>query len=146
MQLKLFPMLAGVIASFSLVVGIPVAAKAEPPAQPSPITPGQGQSQSPLAGVKLTQQQQDRINQIRSNTRARIQKVLTTEQQNRYQAALQSGQGRQAAVAAMNLSDNQKKQLQQIVQSARTQTNAVFTPEQRRQIQQNIQQMRPQNQ
>ena len=146
MQFQLLPMLAGAIALVSLTIGTSPQAEAESPSQPSPTTPVQGQSQSPLAGVQLTPQQQNRLEQIRSNVRTQIQKVLSQDQQNRYQNAIQSGQGQQAAIAAMNLSENQKKQIQQIVQSARTQTSAIFTPAQRQQIQQNIQRIRQQGQ
>ena len=139
------PVLAGAITTLSfasalIVAGTPLIAKAEP-TQTSPAPPGQVQHQSPMAGVQLTQQQKDKLDQIRSNTRTQIEKILTPEQQNRYKAALQAGQGRQTAVAAMNLTEAQKTQLRQVVESAKSQASAVFTPQQKQQIQQNLQQM-----
>ncbi len=145
MKLKFMSVLAGAITALSfasvlIVAGTPLAAKAQP-TQTSPASPGQVQNQSPMAGVQLTQQQKDQLDQIRSNTSAQIQKILTPEQQNRYKVALQAGQGRQTAVAAMKLTDAQKTQLRQVVESARSQASAVFTSQQRQQIQQNLQQM-----
>jgi Spy/CpxP family protein refolding chaperone len=139
MKLKLMPVFAYAIAL--TVAAAPLAVKAQPNQQNQPV-PGQAQNQPQFAGVKITQQQQNQLAQIRSDARAQIEKLLTPQQLEQLKTAttMQSGQDRQAALAAMNLSQEQKNQLQTIIQSARNRAEAVLTPEQRQQMQQNIQQ------
>lgn len=143
MKLKLMPVLAGAIAL--TVAAAPLAVKAQPNQQNQPV-PGQAQNQPQFAGVEITQQQQDQLSQIRNETRAQIEKLLTPQQLQQFKTAMQSSQDRQAAFAAMNLSEEQKTQLQTIVQSAQNRAETVLTPEQRQKIQQNIQQRQQQPQ
>jgi len=138
MKLKLMSMLGGAIAL--TVAAAPLAVKAQP-SQPSQPVPGIGAQNrpGPGGGVQLTQQQREKLLQIRRDTSAQMQKILTPEQQNKLKAALQSGQDRRAAVAAMNLTPQQQEQIRKIRQSANSQVESILTPQQRQQIQQNIQ-------
>jgi Spy/CpxP family protein refolding chaperone len=138
MKLKLMPVLAGVIAL--TVTAAPLAVKAEPNQLNQPL-PKQAQNRRG-AEVELTQQQKDKLVQIRSDTRAQIEKILTPQQREQFKAAMQSPQGRQAAFAAMNLSPKQQTELREVMQSAQTRVEAILTPEQRQQIQQSIQERR----
>jgi len=150
MKLKLMPMLSGAITL--TVAAAPLAVKAQfSPSQPTPgqqgqnsqpsqPTPGQqGQNRPGATGIQLTQQQRQKLVQIRRDTSAQIQKILRPEQQNKFKAALQAGQDRKSAFAAMNLSSEQQAQLRKITQAANSQVESILTPEQRQQIQQNIQ-------
>lgn len=139
MELKLVPALAGALAL--TVVAAPLAVKAELK-QSNQSAPEQIQNQPKPAGVELTQQQKSQMNEIRRDTRARIEKLLTPQQQEQLKATLQSRQGGQAAFAAMKLSPEQQTQLQGILQSAQARAEAILTPEQRQQLQQNFQQQR----
>ena len=141
MKLKLVPALAGAWAL--AVVAAPLAVKAEPK-QSNQSAQSQVQNQPKPVGVKLTEQQKGQMNEIRRDTRARIEKLLTPQQQEQFKAALQSPQGGQAAFAAMKLSPEQQTQLQGILQSAQARAEAILTPEQRQQLQQNFQQQRKQ--
>lgn len=141
MKLKLVPALAGALAL--TVVAAPLAVQAEPKQSNQPAQP-QVQTPTKPVGVELTQQQKSQMNEIRRDTRARIEKLLTPQQQEQFKAALQSRQGGQAAFAAMKLSPEQQTQLQGILQSAQSRAEAILTPEQRQQLQQNFQQQRKQ--
>lgn len=137
MKLKLMSMLGGAIAL--TVAAAPLAVKAQP-SQPSQPVPGTGAQNRPgPAGIQLTPQQREKLVQIRRDTSAQIQKILTPEQQNKFKAAIQSGQDRRSAFAAMNLSSQQQEQLSKIRKQANSQVESILTPEQRQQIQQNIQ-------
>lgn len=140
-RLKIIPLLAGAIAL--TVAAAPLAVKAELN-QPNQAAPKQAQKRPQVAEVKLTKQQQDQLAQIRRDTRTQIEKILTPQQLQQFKTAMQSPQGRQAAISAMNLSENQKTQLKTIVQSAQSRAEAILTPQQRQQIQRNIQQQRQQ--
>lgn len=141
MKLKIMPLLAGAIAL--TVAAAPLAVKAEPNQSNQPV-PKQAQNRPPVVKVKLTQQQQNQLDQIRRDTRAQIEKLLTPQQLEQFKSAMQSPQGRQAAISAMNLSEAQKTRLKTIVQSAQSRAEAILTPQQRQQIQQSSQQGRQQ--
>ena len=120
MKLKLMPILAGMLAI--AVVTTPLAVKAEPNYQGK-------------TALELTQQQRTQMEQIYRNTRSQMEAILTPEQKQRFQAALEQRQGMRAAIAAMNLSPQQQTQLRNIMQSARTQKDAILTSQQKQQLQ-----------
>lgn len=141
MKLKLMQLIAGALAL--TVAAAPLSVKAQPN-QSSQAAPGQAQNRSQFGGLELTEQQKNQFAQIRRDTRAQIEKVLTQEQRKQFQSAIQSGKGRQTPFAAMNLSSEQQTQIQTIMQSAKSRAEAILTPQQRQQIQQYIQQRRQQ--
>ena len=75
------------------------------------------------------------MEQIQRNTRSQMEAILTPEQKQRFQAALEQRQGMRAAIAAMNLSPEQQTQLRNIMQAARTQKDAILTSQQKQQLQ-----------
>lgn len=77
-MIKLMPIFAGAIAL--TVLTTPLAVKAEPNCQGK-------------AGLELTQAQQNQMDQIRRNTRSEIEAILTPEQRQRFQAALEDRGG-----------------------------------------------------
>lgn len=121
MKLKLMPVLAGAIAL--TVVATPLAVKA-----------GQNWS-GQKAGIELTQQQQNQLEQINRNTRSEIEAILTPEQREQFQAAFEQGRGMRSAIAALNLSPEQQTQVREVMLSARTQREALLTSEQKQQLQ-----------
>lgn len=129
MQLKLIPLLAGVIA-LTVSTTVPLTAQAQPTQQ----QPGQVQKGS-YKGIELTEQQKAQMKTIRQNTRTQIEGILTPAQRAQFQAAIGSGQKRRSAYADMNLSEQQQAQIREIMQSSKTQTEAVLTPTQRQQLQ-----------
>ena len=137
MQLKFMPMLVGAIAL--TVATTPLAVKAEP-ALRSPLAQAQAQEPHGFQRLGLTQEQKTKMAQIRQNTRSQIEAILTPQQREQFQAAMQDSRpNKRQAFAALNLTPEQKAQMRQIRQSAKSQFEAVLTPEQRQQLQQSRQ-------
>lgn len=132
MKMKLKSILATVISL--AVVTAPVVVKADtPPSEPgSPAT--QQPQHSPFANLNLSQQQQDQISKIQSDTDSKIQQVLTSDQQNQLAQQTQSGKKRWEVFKSLNLSQQQKQQIKQLRKSAKQQMAAVLTPEQRQEL------------
>ena len=138
MQFKFIPVLASAIAVS--IATAPLAAKAETIA-PAPQTIAQAQARPDKVSPRfeqlgLTQEQRDKIAEIRRNTRTQVEAVFTPEQRQQLETARESKQRRREAIASINLTPEQKTRLQQIRQSAKSQFDAVLTPEQRQKLQQ----------
>ena len=121
MKLKVMPICAGLLAI--AVVTTPLAVKAEP------------NYQGKRAAIELTQEQRTQMEQIYRNTRSQMEAILTPEQKQSFQAALEQRRGMRGAISAMNLSPEQQTQLRNIMQSARTQKDAILTSQQKQQLQ-----------
>jgi len=128
MQLKLISMLAGAVVLVAPLTTMIAHAQSNAPNQQFPI----------LSGIELTQEQKTQLAQLRQETRASIEKILTQEQRNQFITALEQGQDFKSAIAAMNLSPEQKTQLRSVFQSAQAKFANTITPEQRRQLFQNV--------
>ena len=85
--------------------------------------------------LNLTEQQQAQMRQIRESTKARIDRILTSEQQAELQRARQERRR-----PNFTLTDEQKTQMRAIRQEARRQMDALLTAEQRQQLEQMRQQ------
>ncbi len=98
--------------------------------------------------LNLTETQQTQLTQIRTDTKAKMQAVLTPEQQNQLSAArAERQQNRQAngenggqrqgprgGMKNLNLTDAQKAELKQIRQEAKAAKDAVLTDTQKAQL------------
>lgn len=141
---KLMSLFAGAIALSAAISPIAVNAQTAAP-QPSNCA-GATKGMGKMAGINLSAEQRAQMEQIRTETRAQIEGVLTPEQRQQWQAATQNGQRRRGAMAALNLSQAQQTQIRQIMESSRDRATAVLTPEQRQQVEQRMQQWRQQRQ
>jgi periplasmic protein CpxP/Spy len=135
MKSKLMSILAGAIALSFAATPLIVNAQANPNA-PSP-----GEASQPfkkMEGLNLTQEQKDKMKEIRENTRTQIQGILTAEQQQQFQAAMQSGQRqrRGQVFASLNLTEEQKTKIREVMQTSKQNMRAVLTPEQQQQLEQ----------
>jgi periplasmic protein CpxP/Spy len=130
--------------AFGLTVA-PLAVKA----QPESSAPAQNREQKgSLQSLGLSDTQKSQIREIREKTRAQLKKVLTSQQQEQLNAAMQNPQARRAALRNLNLTQDQKNQMQQIMKSQETQIEAILSPQQRQQLQQyreNMPSLRQQN-
>jgi Spy/CpxP family protein refolding chaperone len=103
---------------------------------------------SPWQQLGLTEAQKSKLMEINRNTRAEMAKVLTKEQKQQLQAAMQErrnqglqGEGKGKGkknnpFATLNLTDAQKTRMQEIKKSSKQQMEAVLTPAQRQQLKQ----------
>jgi Spy/CpxP family protein refolding chaperone len=141
MQLKFIPVLASAIALS--IATAPLAVKAEPVA-PAPPTIAQADNKVPprFERLELTQEQTDKIAEIRRSTRTQVEALLTPEQRQQLKTVRESRQRRREALASLNLTPEQKTKLQQIRQSAKSQFDAVLTPQQKQKLQQMRQERR----
>lgn len=136
MKRKLMPLFVGAIALTLAATPLALQAQSNRSIQDSP----------QFAGVELTQEQQDELTQIREETRAQIEAILTPEQLELFRAAKESGQVRREAFAAMNLSDEQRAEIREIRESAKAQSQEILSPEQQEQIRENVRSLRQQRQ
>jgi Spy/CpxP family protein refolding chaperone len=142
-KIKFMSLFAGAVALSTVFA--PLAINAQPAAPQVGQPAGAGRSMG-KAGIELSAEQQAQMEQIRNETRTQIEAVLTPEQRQQWQAAMQNGQRRRGAMAALNLSEAQRSEIRQIMQSSKDRVTAVLTPEQRQQIEQRMQQWRQQRQ
>jgi Spy/CpxP family protein refolding chaperone len=107
---------------------------------------------SPWQKLGLTDEQKAKMQEIRRNARAEMEKVLTAEQKEQLKAAMQErrnqrsqGEGRMEGrgkgkknnpFAALNLTEAQKTRMREIKESSKKQMEAVLTPAQREQLKQ----------
>jgi Spy/CpxP family protein refolding chaperone len=108
----------------------------------TPLTPGLVRAQTGvfpvLEGIELTEQQQAQLNDLRQQTRAQVEGILTEQQREQFVTTLTEEQNLLSAIDALNLTDQQKEQLRPIFQSVRTQMGDILTPEQRQQLRDNV--------
>jgi periplasmic protein CpxP/Spy len=154
MKIKLMPMLAGVLVLGAVAAPFAVNAQANPSAQRLLAQAQQGQRQGKegkWAKLNLSDAQKQQMRQIKEETRAQIEAVLTSEQRAQMETMKQNRQGqnengqRQARqgqglrggmMASLNLTEEQKASIQQIMQSQKTRMDQVLTAEQRQQMEQ----------
>ncbi|MEB3342420.1 hypothetical protein [Okeania sp.] len=86
----------------------------------------------------LTPEQETQWEEIRTETKAKIQNILTPEQQQQFQNLTSENQGKgiERAIWQLNLSEEQKTQVRQIMESSHEQIEGFLTEEQREQFRQ----------
>ncbi|AFZ59556.1 P pilus assembly/Cpx signaling pathway, periplasmic inhibitor/zinc-resistance associated protein [Anabaena cylindrica FACHB-243] len=139
--------LSFIAAAFALTLtATPFVAQAQQ--TPSSNQPGKEFAEKgPWQKLGLTDAQKTRMQEIRRNARAEMEKVLTTEQKEQLKAAMQArkeqgsqGQGRgqwkKDGFAGLNLTEAQKTRMREIKESSKQQMQAVLTPAQQEQLKQ----------
>ncbi|MDY7006220.1 MAG: Spy/CpxP family protein refolding chaperone [Cyanobacteriota bacterium] len=89
--------------------------------------------------LNLTPEQKTQWEEIRAQSKAQIQNILTPEQQQQLQTLTSQGQRPRRAMKQLNLSEEQKTQMREIMQSSREQMANMLTEEQREQFRQQMQ-------
>lgn len=150
MKIKLMPMLAGVLVLGAVAAPFAVNAQANPAAKLLMAQAQEGQRQGKegkWAKLNLTDAQKQQMRQIKEETRAQIQEVLTPEQRAQMETIKQNRQGqngqgqarqgrRGGVMASLNLTDAQKASIKQIMESQKARMDQVLTAEQRQQMEQ----------
>ena len=140
MQLKKISFIAGAIALSLAVIPFPVKAETN---SLSPQIVAQVPQRAVRERLGLTEAQKAQLAEIRQNTRAEIQNILTPQQQEQFQTITSNIDRSMEAFRALNLSDEQKSQVGNILQSKKSQLEEIITPEQRQQLRQNWLRRRP---
>ncbi|MDC0832875.1 hypothetical protein AY599_12665 [Leptolyngbya valderiana BDU 20041] len=91
-----------------------------------------------FAGVHITPQQEAMLRPILEQTRTRIERILSVEQQNRFHRMMIDGHSLERAIEAIELSSEQESQLDSVLQMTGLQVAPIFTPEQRDRLEANI--------
>ncbi|KAF3888260.1 MULTISPECIES: Spy/CpxP family protein refolding chaperone [Nostocales] len=122
--------------------------------------PGQGQNpgrqgillseQGPpdLQELNLSEEQKDKLKEVREQTRAKFDEILTTEQRNTLKQAFEAGQKPPEAMESIGLSEEQKQQIREAIDSEKQKISEILTSEQKQLIRDRIEQMhkdRPEN-
>ena len=89
--------------------------------------------------LNLTPEQKTQWEEIRAQSKAQIQNILTPEQQQQLQTLTSQGQRPRRAMKELNLSEEQKVQMREIMQSSREQMADILTEEQQEQFRQQMQ-------
>lgn len=142
-MLKFLSLLAGFSVLTTTIA--PLAVNAEPTTPMRQQMSGQVEGKPGKAALNLTESQKAQMRQVRQETRAQMEAVLTPEQRQQLQTARNS-RDRWAPLADLNLSEQQKDQIREIRQSAKSRMEAILTPQQREQMQQLRQSRREQRQ
>ncbi len=91
-----------------------------------------------LVGIKLTNQQESRLNQLSSNLLNQARGMLNPQQKTQIERGLQQGKSLKDIMPSLNLSLPQMLKLQQMANFAQGQIPKILTPKQEQQRQQNI--------
>jgi len=128
MKLKKLSLLAGAFAvAFSIT---PLAANAQVNSNTAPQRVSQATPQNPPE-LKLSEQQINKINEIRSSTRNKIQNVLTPQQRQKIETDLQAGVNPQQVFASIQFTQQQQSQLQNIMVTSQKEMEGVLTAQQK---------------
>ena len=96
--------------------------------------------------LNLTPEQKTQWEEIRAQTKAEIQNILTPEQHEQFQTLTSQGERGRKAMKQLNLSEEQKTQLREIMQSSRQEMANILTEEQLEKFRQQRQMRRQKNQ
>jgi Spy/CpxP family protein refolding chaperone len=143
MKLKNLSLIAAAIA-LSLTA-VPFAVNAQQISQtPTQVKPARN---GPFERLGLSEEQKTQIQEIRRNTKAQMEGILTPEQKQQLEAAKQARQGQprqqtsqgqrpKRGFASLNLTEEQKTKMREIRESEKNQIQAILTPEQQQQLKQ----------
>jgi Spy/CpxP family protein refolding chaperone len=140
MKIKFIPVLVSAIAlGLGTVPVLTAPAQAQDAGTPTQARPMKGRM---MQDLNLTADQRARIQQIREETRAAMEQILTPTQRQQLQDAKAQAQAnpgqwkqRRGMKQALNLTEEQKTRMRELKQSAQEQISAVLTAEQRQQLQ-----------
>lgn len=138
------------------LTAVPFAVNAQQISQtPTQVKPDR--EKGPFQRLGLSEQQKTQIQEIRRNSRTKMEGILSTEQKQQLQAAKQERQGQprqqtgqgqrpKRGFASLNLTEEQKTQMREIRESEKNQIKAILTPEQQQQFEQFEENMRSRRQ
>ncbi|MGD1913553.1 MAG: P pilus assembly/Cpx signaling pathway, periplasmic inhibitor/zinc-resistance associated protein [Rivularia sp. (in: cyanobacteria)] len=128
MKLKKLSILAGAVAvAFSIT---PLAVNAQVNSN-APQRVSQAKPQSP-PDLKLSQKQIGEINEIRSDTRTKIQNVLTPKQREKIKTDLEAGKNARQVFASIQFSQQQQNELKNIMETSQRQMEGVLNATQKK--------------
>ncbi len=126
-------MIAGIAFAPILVQGARVdCAIAQAPAATRPMKGSDAASL--IEQLKLTPDQKQKIATFRRNRTVEMNKVLTSDQKAKFEAARKSGKSTSETMFALGLKPNQKKKIAAIAKNSASEIMSVLTPQQKKQV------------
>ncbi len=134
MKFKALSLLAGAVALTLATTNVAVNAQTN---LSTPLVVAQAQElPEKFQRLGLNDAQRSQISEIYSQMRSEISGVLTEEQRQQYQSAVQNGTPEKQALKSLQLSEEQKTQVKAIKDAKKEQIQGLLTEEQRQQLQQ----------
>lgn len=137
MKFKNLSLIAGAFAFALTLTAVPFSVKAETtksaPIQVAQNPPAQPPAQRGIQ-IKLTAEQQTKFKKIDSGIRDQVKKVMTPQQLQQIQTAMESGKSPREAFAAINFTPEQQAQLQKIFITSQQQKEALLTNDQKAEL------------
>jgi periplasmic protein CpxP/Spy len=110
----------------------------QPPSQPPANMQMQGSIES-IPGMNFTDEQKEKLQELKAEMGDRMSKILTSEQQASLKAAMEAGINPPEAIKSLNLSKQQKKQLEGLQKWQRNQLLSILTDEQKQKLREMMQ-------
>ncbi|MCV3213147.1 hypothetical protein OGM63_06345 [Plectonema radiosum NIES-515] len=117
------------------LTAVPFSVKAEI-SKSAPIQLAQNPPAKPPAqrGIKLTPEQQTEFRKIDNGIRDQVKKLMTPQQLQQIQTAIDSGKSQREAFGAINFTPEQQAELQKIFITSQQQREALLTTDQKAQL------------
>jgi periplasmic protein CpxP/Spy len=133
MKLKLFSIIMALVALMLIPVVRPALAQM--------MTPGFPGLMQVLPDLNLTPEQEAQFTQLRENTAAQIEQILTPEQQQKFRTLKTQVESVRQSFAQLNLTPEQRQQIREVMRSNRPEIEQILTEEQRQQIRDRLQEV-----
>ena len=89
-----------------------------------------------IPGINFTEEQKEKLKEVNQEARSRIGEILTSQQQEDLEAAVEEGSNPEEAIKTLNLSKEQKKNLEEVQKWQREELKDILTREQKMKIMQ----------
>jgi Spy/CpxP family protein refolding chaperone len=128
------PKFISALVSTVIILGAtPNISHAQFPSQPPANMPGAIEN---MPDMNFSDEQKEKLKEVKAEISDRMDKILTSEQQESLKAAMESGTNPQEAMKSLNLSRQQKKELEGVQKWQRNQLLSILTDEQKQKMRQ----------
>lgn len=106
-------------------------------AQPPSISPANIQIENgvpSIPGIEVSEEQKEKLKELKEEARSRISEILTSEEQDSLQAAMETGTNPREVIKSLNLSREEKKKLRSIQKWQREELSNILTDEQKEKL------------
>jgi Spy/CpxP family protein refolding chaperone len=117
-----------------IILGVtPNISQAQFPSQPPANMKMQGGIEN-IPGMNFTDEQKEKLQEVKTEMSDRMNKILTSQQQDYLKTAMNTGRNPQEVMKSLNLSRQQKEQMEGVQRWQRDQLFSILTNEQRQKL------------
>jgi periplasmic protein CpxP/Spy len=87
-----------------------------------------------IPGMDFTDEQKEKLHEVKVEMSDRMNKILTSEQQEYVKSAVEAGRNPQEVIKSLNLSRQQKEELEDVQKWQRSQLLSILTNEQKQKL------------